>query len=172
MNIPWRFIWTGPEDYLSMYEEFFIFQFLMHVFRGSNGFFFVATHKVLYWGGVLLWWVLESNQAVWQMWSMMRQTSNCQLSVGLGIFFPCWCVSAWQVFLSDVVKDVETSKPLWEFIFPKCSIGIYFSSALVRLCYYLIWCCMSLKYVIPSYLLTLMIKSMMLSFFMTGLFKL
>jgi len=33
--------------------------------------------------------------------------------------------------LSDVVKDVGTSN-VWEFIFPVCSIGIYFSSALER----------------------------------------
>jgi len=102
----------------------------------------------------------------------------------------------WQVLLSDVVKDVGTSKPVWDIIYPwyeDCSIGIYFSSALVRvyyslfyfveiyffpvcsiiiyfsaalvrLCYYLIRCCMSLIFVIPSYLLTLMVKTMMLFF--------
>jgi len=34
--------------------------------------------------------------------------------------------------LSYAVKDVEISKPVWEFIFPSssyCSIGIYFSFA-------------------------------------------
>jgi len=34
-------------------------------------------------------------------------------------------------------------------MFPFYSIGIYFSSALVRLCTYHIRCCMSLKSVIP-----------------------
>ena len=42
--------------------------------------------------------------------------------------FPCLYV--WQVLLSDVMKDVETSYLVWEFIFPECSIGIYFSSTL------------------------------------------
>jgi len=36
----------------------------------------------------------------------------------------------WQVLLSEVIKDVETSYLVWEFIFSECSIGIYFSSTL------------------------------------------
>ena len=167
--------WIFPEElsdqalkiiYLCM-RRFWLFNFFhMHVFRGSSGIFLVATHKVLYWGGVLLWLVLESNQVVWHMWSMMCQTSNCQLYVCVGkLFFPYYFVTGTPVWYGEGCWNIQTS--LCEFNFPNCSIGIYFSTALVRLCYYLIRCCMSLKYVIPFYLLTLMIKSMMLSFFMT-----
>ena len=91
-----------------------------------------------------------------------------QYSVGMGnLFFPCLFV--WQVLLSDVLKDVGTSI-MWQFLFPNCGKGIYFSSAIgcdgcwniqtsvgiyfstlwhrnlfssavMRLCYYLIRCC-------------------------------
>jgi hypothetical protein len=89
-------------------------------------------------------------------------------SVDMGnLFFPLpLCVAGTPVWCGEGCWNIQTS--LWEFIFPKCSIGIYFSSALVRLCHYLICCCMSLIYVIPSYLLTMSIKSMVLSFFMSG----
>jgi len=48
----------------------------------------------------------------------------------------------WRGFsplLSDVVKDVGTSN-VWKFIFPVCSIGIYFSSALERVYFSLFMC--------------------------------
>jgi len=53
--------------------------------------------------------------------------SDSALSVWKSIF-PYLFV--WQVLLSEVIKDVETSCLVWEFMFPVCSIGIYFSSAL------------------------------------------
>jgi len=60
------------------------------------------------------------------------------------LFFPCfygWLVTVlcrfgkfifsylyvWQVLLSDVMKDVQTSYLVWEFVFPICSKRIYFS---------------------------------------------
>jgi hypothetical protein len=46
----------------------------------------------------------------------------------------------WQVLLSDVMKDVEKSYLVWEFIFPDCSIEIYFSSALERVYFSLFMC--------------------------------
>jgi len=72
------------------------------------------------------------------------------------LFFPCFygwlvtvlcrygkfifpCLYVWQVLLSDVVKDTGTSN-VWEFIFPVCSIGIYFSSALERVYFSLFMC--------------------------------
>jgi hypothetical protein len=38
------------------------------------------------------------------------------------------------------MKDVETSYPMWEFIFLDCSIGIYFSSTLERVYFSLFLC--------------------------------
>jgi len=149
----------------------------MHVFKGCDGICLVVTHRLSFWGGMILLCVLALVQAVWQMLSRMCQTFNFQLYVGMGNLFFLLLI-LWQVLMSDVMKDVATSKHmrefvfhvcsiwiyfsspivrvyfsliiLWKFSFPDCSIGIYFSSALVRLCYYLIWWCMSLIFVITS----------------------
>ena len=43
------------------------------------------------------------------------------------LFFSC--LYEWQVLLSEVMKDVETSYYVWELMFRSCGIGIYFSSA-------------------------------------------
>jgi len=60
------------------------------------------------------------------------------------LYSPFYCLEdlffflayVWQVFLSDGAKDVETSNLYENLFFPIYSIEIYFSSAIVRLCYW------------------------------------
>jgi hypothetical protein len=82
-------------------------------------------------------WICFSYALVW--WRMLEYPNYLYLR---NLFFLCSCES---LILSVLLCG--------NLFFPDCSIGIYFSSTLVRQCEYLIRCCMSLKYIIPSYLL-------------------
>jgi len=65
--------------------------------------------------------------------------NTLQTSMFVNLFFPCFygrmvtvlcrygkfiflCLYVWQVLLSEVMKDAETSYLVWEFIFPVCRI--------------------------------------------------